>query len=103
MLECFPRSDGHSKSMNKLTLNKGASKCDELCSEIHYNFILSLNLPSDLNENYTTHFYICEKWYHIINDFSLSNEQLTILALFTCKEISSFHEKLEEKCSMQKP
>ena len=37
-----------------------------------------MNLPSDLNERYTTEFYICEDLHHIITirfkDFSLANE-----------------------------
>ena len=75
--------------MNKLTLNEPANVVN--CAA---KFITSWNL-NDLNENYTTNFYICEKLHHIINDFRLSNEQLTVLALFTYMEITCVHEKLE--------
>ena len=45
---------------------------------VQYTFRSNLNLSSDLNENYTEKFHICEKLHNIItlqsNDSSLANE-----------------------------
>ena len=53
---------------------------------VQYTLRLNLNLSSDLNEKCTAKFHICEKLHNIItlqfNDFSLANENITMLKLF---------------------
>ena len=65
----------------------------ELFDVIHYyKFISNLNLPSNLNEKYTTKFYICENSHHIVT-FQFNSS--TILVLIACMQIPSFSENLD--------
>ena len=56
--ECVCVDDWTAKKAIIVRNDDKNGKYDELCNKIYYKFRSNLNLPSDLNEQFTTEYYI---------------------------------------------